>query len=231
MRGFLIARQGVTDPPVKIGQPVLQPFGEFAFLALQGFRQLALLGAGISLGGTILLNACLEQPDALDGLVCTSSPLDLAACSASIERPRNRGYQRWLLKRLVRQTLADPFGVNADEEAKLQATPPRSIREFDSAVTAPRWGFADIEAYYREASPLQHLVPACKAMPPTLLLQALDDPWVPATAAMDLNESLRPGAEIRTLFTPRGGHNGFHGRDGCWGDQVAAAWLRDVVAG
>ena len=131
----------------------------------------------------------------------------------------------------MRQTLADPFGVSADEEAKLQATPPRSIREFDSAVTAPRWGFADVEAYYREASPLQHLVPACKAMPPTLLLQALDDPWVPASSAMDLAEALPPEAAIRTLFTPRGGHNGFHGRDGCWGDQLAAAWLRDVVAG
>ena len=108
-----------------------------------------------SLGGTMLLNAALASPGVLDGLFCASSPLDLAACSASIERPRNRVYQRWLLKRLVRQTLADPFGVSADEEAKLQATPPRSIREFDSAVTAPRWGFADVEAYYREASPLQ----------------------------------------------------------------------------
>jgi predicted alpha/beta-fold hydrolase len=190
-----------------------------------------LLGAGISLGGTMLLNAALASPGVLDGLFCASSPLDLAACSASIERPRNRVYQRWLLKRLVRQTLADPFGVSADEEAQLQATPPRSIREFDSAVTAPRWGFADVEAYYREASPLQHLVPACNAMPPTLLLQALDDPWVPASSAMDLAEALPPEAAIRTLFTPRGGHNGFHGRDGCWGDQLAAAWLRDVVAG
>ena len=67
----------------------------------------------------MLLNACLDnkqfvQTDkpVLDGLVCTSSPLDLEACSASIERPRNRIYQRWLLKRLVRQTLEDPFGVN-----------------------------------------------------------------------------------------------------------------------
>ena len=83
-----------------------------------------LLGAGISLGGTMLLNAALASPGVLDGLFCASSPLDLAACSASIERPRNLVYQRWLLKRLVRQTLADPFGVSADEEAKLQATPP-----------------------------------------------------------------------------------------------------------
>ena len=78
----------------------------------------------ISLGGTMLLNACLDQSGALDALFCASSPLDLAACSASIERPRNRVYQRWLLKRLVRQTLADPFGVSTDEEVTLQATPP-----------------------------------------------------------------------------------------------------------
>ena len=79
-------------------------------------RPLPLWGAGISLGGTMLLNACLDQRGALDALFCASSPLDLAACSASIERPRNRIYQRWLLQRLVRQTLADPFGVTALEE-------------------------------------------------------------------------------------------------------------------
>ena len=65
-----------------------------------------LLGAGISLGGTMLLNAALASPGVLDGLFCASSPLDLAACSASIERPRNRLYQRWLLKRLA----SDPGG-------------------------------------------------------------------------------------------------------------------------
>ena len=79
-------------------------------------QPLPLLGAGISLGGTMLLNACLDQGGVLDALFCASSPLDLAACSASIERPRNRIYQRWLLQRLVRQTLADPFGVTALEE-------------------------------------------------------------------------------------------------------------------
>ena len=190
-----------------------------------------LLGAGISLGGTMLLNACLASPGVLDGLFCASSPLDLAACSASIERPRNRIYQRWLLKRLVRQTLADPFGVSSQEEATLRTTPPRSIRSFDSAVTAPRWGFPDVEAYYREASPLQHLLSACDVMPPTLLLQALDDPWVPASAALTLDDALHPDAAIHTLFTSRGGHNGFHGRGGCWGDQLAAAWLFMVARG
>jgi len=190
-----------------------------------------LLGAGISLGGTMLLNACLAQPGALDGLFCASSPLDLAACSASIERPRNRIYQRWLLQRLVRQTLADPFGVSDKERTQLSGSlAPRTIRAFDSAVTAPRWGFADVEAYYREASPLQQLMRESDRLPPTLLLQALDDPWVPAASAQKLLAGLSDGSPIRQTFSQHGGHNGFHGRGGCWGDQLAVRWLEHLVA-
>ena len=189
-----------------------------------------LLGAGISLGGTMLLNACLSVPRVLDGLFCASSPLDLADCSASIERPRNRVYQRWLLKRLVRQTLADPFGVSATELKELSGdAAPRTIRAFDAAVTAPRWGFDDVEAYYREASPLLHLIAGPDKLPPTLLLQALDDPWVPASAALRLADAVKTSSTIGLQFTKKGGHNGFHGRGGCWGDQLAAAWLGSIV--
>ena len=200
-------------------------------------RPLPLLGAGISLGGTMLLNACLAAPRSLDGLFCASSPLDLAACSASIERPRNRVYQRWLLQRLVRQTLADPFGVKADEAHQLRTDPPRSIRAFDAAVTAPRWGFASVEAYYRGASPLPRLLDQPSSLPPTLLLQALDDPWVPAASAQQLQRAQAPAANssLQVLLTSRGGHNGFHApgdtlRKGCWSDRVACAWLGDLCA-
>ena len=178
----------------------------------------------------MLLNACLSVPRVLDGLFCASSPLDLADCSASIQRPRNRVYQRWLLKRLVRQTLADPFGVSAKELQDLSGdSAPRTIRAFDTAVTAPRWGFEDVEAYYREASPLLHLIAGQYKLPPTLLLQALDDPWVPASAALSLADALKATSPIGLQFTQRGGHNGFHGRAGCWGDQLAAAWLGSIV--
>ena len=178
----------------------------------------------------MLLNACLAQPGVLDGLFCASSPLDLAACSASIERPRNRVYQRWLLQRLVRQTLADPFGVSEREQRQLSGdTAPRTIRAFDRAVTAPRWGFDDVDAYYQEASPFQHLIAAPDRLPPTLLLQALDDPWVPAVSALSLQEALPEESSIRQTFTRRGGHNGFHGRSGCWGDQLALRWLQSIV--
>ena len=185
----------------------------------------------------MLLNACLASPGVLDGLFCASSPLDLAACSASIERPRNRVYQRWLLQRLVRQTLADPFGTS-EREQKLLLQQPKSIRAFDAAVTAPRWGYESVEHYYAAASPLPRLLEASRQLPPTLILQAVDDPWVPATSAMQLRDALTKecsqqqgdATPFKILMTPRGGHNGFHSPGdhllrGCWSDRVARAWF------
>ena len=207
--------------------------------ALQRARQLAagrpLLGVGVSLGGTQLLNAALAVPGLLDGLACVSSPLDLADCSAQIERPRNAVYQRWLLQRLVRQTLADPFGVGVEEREALEAGGgPRTIRAFDAAITAPRWGYRSVEHYYDQASPLQRLLDPgpCAALPPTLLVHALDDPWVPAAATVRVAETASraaAGGWPEVLLTPRGGHNGFHGvgddPSGCWSDRLVARWL------
>jgi predicted alpha/beta-fold hydrolase len=200
-------------------------------------RPVPLLGAGLSLGGTILMNACLDGRLAevpgrpvLAALACASSPLDLAACSAAIERPRNRLYQQWLLARLVRQTLADP-GRPADGAAAARLRAVRTIREFDAVVTAPRWGHGSVAAYYRRASPLPQLLARWAApagadrcgLPPLLLLQARDDPWVPAGAACRLGRL--QGGGLHVVLPERGGHNGFHGPQGCWSDQLLADWL------
>ena len=199
---------------------------------------LPLFGAGISLGGTMLLNACLEKKHidekgkpVLDALVCTSSPLDLEACSASIERPRNRVYQRWLLNRLVRQTLADPFGVHDREKdllsLKSESGFPRTIRAFDAAITAPRWGYKDVNDYYLEASPLLKLPKSSAMLPPILFLQALDDPWVPAAGVEQLAEHISSSQfrRFKFMLTKKGGHNGFHGIKGCWGDLLVQKWF------
>jgi predicted alpha/beta-fold hydrolase len=196
---------------------------------------LPLLGAGLSLGGTVLLNAALARPDVLDGLVAVSSPLDLDGCALRIDQFRNRLYQRWLLAGLVRQTLADPFGV-AQAERRVLAGPgrPRSIRAFDAAITAPRWGYPSVDAYYAQASPLPQLR-AGAPVPPVLLVHALDDPWVPAAAVRQLAADPPRGVEV--LLSRRGGHNGFHGvgdrragaHAGSWADRRTVRWLEELV--
>lgn len=192
-----------------------------------------LVGVGISLGGTILLNACLDpglnfdSKSCLDALVCTSSPLDLGLCSASIERPRNRIYQHWLVKRLVKQTLEDPAGINEHERHALRKV--RTIRDFDEAITAPRWGYRNAAAYYKEASPIHKL---SELQVPSLLLQALDDPWVTASTAQHLRDE-QTCPSLKVVLTPNGGHNGFHGKGdhplACWGDRFTAQWLKAVL--
>ena len=207
-------------------------------------RPLPLYGAGTSLGGTILLNLCLDPRlplesgrPALDGLVCISSPLDLAACAIQFERPRNALYQHWLVERLCRQTLADPFGLAEGERRALcGGDRPRTIRAFDAAITAPRWGYASVGAYYAGASPGPRLV-AGAPLPPTLLLHAADDPWVPAGAALALAAmppETRP-AGLEVVVPLRGGHNGFHAPGdrefGCWSDLLTTRWLRRRACG
>lgn len=207
-------------------------------------RPLPLLGAGLSMGGTLLLNALLDPElqfsgppsgPSLDGLVTISSPLDLTACALFIERPRNRLYTDWLLRGLRRQTLADPFGVTEQERAALEGV--RTIRQFDQAITAPRWGFGSLEHYYAQASPLKPLLAALESrsgagrLPPTLVLHADDDPWVPVDAALALEQAGagRPLGPLQVLLSRGGGHNGFHGRGGCWSDQLATRWLEHLA--
>ena len=131
--GQLLQRNGfaVLRPNLRGAGPS-RPFARGSYAAqcnrdllplLAQARQLAagrpLLAVGLSLGGTVLLNGCLAEdslgspspnPGALprlDGLACVSSPLDLLACSAQIDQPRNRLYQRWLLRRLHQQVQGD----------------------------------------------------------------------------------------------------------------------------
>mgnify|MGYP001159560229 CR=1 FL=1 len=202
-------------------------------------------GAGISLGGTILLNACLSSgfssatfKPTLDGLVCISSPLNLFESSESIQRFRNIVYQRWLLKRLVRQTISDPFGIDDVEYRALKDSDDRAktvndIRSFDSYITAPRWGYKDVNDYYLKASPFFSLAENKNNLPPILIIQSKDDPWVPSKSAETLNKfevqldsNLR--RKIQVVLTNHGGHNGFHGKEGCWGDKLVKSWLLNL---
>ncbi len=203
--------------------------------------EIPLFAAGISLGGTILLNACLDNNSKsntnplLDGLVCTSSPLDLIECSRKIETHRNYIYQHWLLKRLIKQTLDDPFLRDSSNTTRSNdlhkfANRLRSIREFDSLVTAPRWCHKSVGEYYENESPITKIENDYISLPPTLFLQSCDDPWVPVKATQRLQQIIRDKklTHLKVLITNKGGHNGFHGKNGCWGDYLVCNWLNSI---
>jgi predicted alpha/beta-fold hydrolase len=238
--------------------PVLRECRRLAAEWASPGHALPLGAAGISLGGTVLLNALLDSgadcPPAVDALVTISSPLELAGCSDQFNRPRNRLYQHWMVRRLIQQTLLDPHPLSAGEREGLTGPGrPRTIREFDALITAPRWGFADVDAYYQACSPMTRLRQLLHSTPPTgawrsprlLLLHAKDDPWVPAEAIVTLKEEAwagrsdnseansRPCAEV--VITAHGGHCGFHAPEdtsgGRWSDRLAARWLRRTLVG
>lgn len=202
-------------------------------------RQLAadrpLFAVGLSLGGTVLLNAGLEHPGSLDGLVALSAPLDLAASCRQMERRRNRLYLQVVLGRLRQQVAADPAGLSPAERQALAAAPASSLAAFDAAITAPRWGFGSVAQYYAAASPLPQLLAAkaTRSLPPWLLLQAADDPWVPSAPA----EALASAGGATVVLTRQGGHNGFHGAGdrvaagvaASWSDRLTAAWLEQQL--
>jgi len=204
---------------------------------LNNKEDIPIFGVGLSLGGTILLNACLDftsdnSEKLLDGLACVSSPLDLLSCSNCIERPRNFLYQKWLMQRLKRQ-LWDGYqneGIllpNSKLSKKIKGL--KTIGEFDTEFTAPSWGFKSLKDYYYQSSPIFRIQKLINNLPPTLLIHAKDDPWVPYQSTFNLKNSLNESLDKLTiLITNKGGHNGFHSNYGCWSDEAVKNWLLSI---
>lgn len=212
--------------------PVIQTCRLLARSLTTSDHPLPILGVGISLGGAILLNLTHgrpQDPSPFKALICLSSPLDLAEASRRIDRPRNALYQRWMVRRLLRQAEADPHGLSPEERRRLSSSDdgPLTLRLFDAALTAPRWGWDSVDAYYSGASPLRWLQQGGIGLP-TLLVHASDDPWVPVDSHLALQARLDGslGKRVSVVLTPGGGHNGFHDEAGCWSDRLAVRWLR-----
>ena len=86
----------------------------------------------------------------------------------------------------------------------------------------------NVIAKYKNASPFFPLMENQKSIPKTLFIQSKDDPWVPFLAAERLMEKMKFSKDQnfnKFIFTEKGGHNGFHGIQGCWGDQVVSKWF------
>jgi len=166
-----------------------------------------LVAAGVSLGGNALMRWAGEHGVAarehIDAVAAICSPLDLAESGKAIGRGFNRQvYTRMFLRTMKPKALAklrQHPGLFVSERLKAA----RDLYEFDNVFTAPLHGYRDTHDYWRRASakPLLRRVQV-----PALLVNALNDPFVPA-------HSLPRPQEVSacvTLWQPRhGGHVGF----------------------
>ena len=170
-------------------------------------RQGPVLAVGISLGGNALMRWAGELGAAagqvVSGVASVCAPLDLTASGQAIGRGFNRQvYTRMFMRSMVPkalQKLAQYPGL-FDADAILAA---RDLYEFDDIFTGPLHGFSGVQDYWQRASAKPHMA---QIAVPALALNALNDPFVPAS-------SLPQRADVSrhvTLWQPAaGGHVGF----------------------
>jgi len=179
---------------------------------------------GYSLGANMLLKflgeGSVEAP--VRAAAAISAPIDLAATSRRFLAPRNALYHRWLLNAMKAEALAAP---DLDPALAAQIRGLSTTLAFDEVVVAPPNGFAGATDYHARCSAIGHLR-AIRV--PTLVIHALDDPWIPVEIYTQYPWSANPA--LYPLLPASGGHLGFHGRSGPWHDACLTGFLAQVLA-
>lgn len=162
--------------------------------------------AGVSLGGSALLNWLGRAGSSAGAMVAraaaVSSPAYIVPAGHALDRGVNRIYALLFLKTLnpKARALAERFPDRVDASRLARFT---RMRDFDEAVTAPMCGFGGALDYWTRASSRPWL--AGIAMP-TLIVNALNDPFVPPEA---LAQPEDVSATVRIERPGQGGHAGF----------------------
>lgn len=167
------------------------------------------LFAGVSLGGNVLLKWLGELGDTIHRRVvaaaAVSVPFDLARASRHIDRGFSRVYQRHFLRSLRKKALAklDRY-PNLLSRQRVEFA--RTLYDFDDVVTAPVHGFSSADDYYARSSSIRFL---SRVRVPTLLLSAVDDPFLPSDVLDQVRHVAADNRCIEIEFLPKGGHVGF----------------------
>jgi hypothetical protein len=172
--------------------------------AAKQYSEMVLIG--FSLGGNITLKYLGEKKphDAVKAAVAISVPIDLAASARKLDQQwSNQLYLRRFMNSLIAkmEDKAQRFPGQLDTKGIHSI---RSFQEFDDRFTAPIHGFADAKDYWKRSSSRQFL-PRIEV--PTLLLNALNDPFLPVEC-FPYDEAKQ--SAFLFLETPAsGGHVGF----------------------
>lgn len=164
---------------------------------------------GVSLGGNVLLKWLGEQGESLVSNVvraaAVSAPFDLAAGSRHLECTLGQKYVNHFMATLKAKTRAKRVRYpDLCDWSKLDSA--RTFWEFDDFVTGPVHGFADALDYYAKSSSLNFL---SNIRRPTLLMNAEDDPFLPAHILDRVRKLSVNNDFLHYEFTKRGGHVGW----------------------
>lgn len=181
---------------------------------------------GYSMGGNLVLKLAGEwgarRPLAAVAAVCPCA--DLAAGADALHEPANRIYEWHFLRRLM-QRYRRKARLFPHVFTRSITGPVRSIREFDDKIVAPYCGFRDADDYYYRAAAARVVD---RIAVPTLILHALDDPFIRITH--ETRAKILANPHIALVETLHGGHCAFLGGDS--GDDIhwaEAAVVRYLV--
>ncbi|MFQ5965491.1 MAG: YheT family hydrolase [Candidatus Scalinduaceae bacterium] len=175
------------------------------------YKKLSLVG--FSLGGNLTLKYVGEQGHDITPLVhsaaAISVPCDLESCAYRLAESSNRIYMRRFIRFLKKKIKIKSQTLSANLHYK-DFKAMRTFKEFDELYTAPAHGFASAEDYWSQCSSKQFI---SGITIPTLLINALDDPFL-TKECYPFEEAEK--SEYFFLETPRsGGHVGFIAFDHC----------------
>ena len=177
------------------------------YAARFGLRRVALVG--YSMGGNMVLKLAgewgAELPLCAVATVCPA--IDLAAGSDALHEPANRIYEwhflRGLMRRYRRKAALYPDIYKANGIG-----PIRSLRQFDDEIVARHCGFRDADDYYYRAASARVVD---KIAVPTLIIQAVDDPFVRMVS--ETRDALLANPNVLLVETQHGGHCAYLSRD------------------
>lgn len=193
---------------------------------------------GYSMGGNLVLRLAGElgaEPSTTAAAQClcavvgVSPVIDLAESADALHEPLNRLYERHFLcaltARFRRKAQLFPSLYSPQSANHL-----RSLRDFDDRVTAHYAGFTSSSDYYFRCSSAR-VVHHIRL--PTLILHALDDPFIRLTPPTRATLLANPAI---TLLEPRhGGHCAFlatpepdSGNDGYWAEHTLLRFLQQT---
>ena len=189
--------------------------------------QLRLGLVGVSLGGNVALkwlSECGEQaPGQVAAAVAISTPFNLAACAATLDRGLNRALYTASFLATMKAKLDKKAELYRDVLDLPAARKAKTFAEYDRLVTAPLGGFASERDYWARSSS-GPLLPQIRR--PTLLINALNDPFMPASTLP--RAAVAKSRWLEACFVAEGGHAGFlQGASGArsWAEGRALAFL------